>query len=183
MPTSRRTSAMRLTSLPSEMPSTTTSPSWNGSSPLMQRSTVDLPEPEGPQITMRSPRRTVRSTSRSTLNSPNHLCRPLISTAISPPARLGATASGLSSTALIVVPSAPLADAEPALDPGGVARHRIAAHEIDQRRERVATRAGHRRRPHRVGAGGLDRLEEVEDADEEHQRGILEQRHVAVDDV
>ena len=106
MPTSRRTSAMRLTSLPSEMPSTTTSPRWNGSSPLMQRSTVDLPEPDGPQITMRSPRRTVRLTSRSTLNSPNHLYRPRISTATSPPARLGATVSGLSSATVMRIPLA-----------------------------------------------------------------------------
>src|SRR5215468_356835 len=130
----------------------------------MQRSTVDLPEPDGPQITMRSPRRTVRLTSRNTLNSPNHLYRPRISTAASPPARLGATASGLSSTAVMRAPLAPIADREPALDPGRVARHRIAAHEVDQCRERIAARAGHRRRPRRIGTGGLDGPEEIEDA-------------------
>ncbi len=32
----------------------------------MQRISVDLPEPEGPQMTMRSPEPTVRSISRST---------------------------------------------------------------------------------------------------------------------
>jgi hypothetical protein len=33
---------------------------------LMQRISVDFPEPDGPQITMRSPRETSRSMSRST---------------------------------------------------------------------------------------------------------------------
>ena len=47
----------------------------------MQRIIVDLPEPDGPQITMRSPRSTVRLMSRSTWNSPYHLCMPTISTA------------------------------------------------------------------------------------------------------
>src|ERR1019366_4922747 len=35
-------------------------PVWWCSSWLMQRISVDLPEPEGPQMTMRSPRRTCR---------------------------------------------------------------------------------------------------------------------------
>ena len=39
----------------------------------MQRISVDLPEPEGPQMTMRSPLATARSMSRSTWNSPYHL--------------------------------------------------------------------------------------------------------------
>ena len=34
----------------------------------MQRISVDLPEPDGPQMTMRSPRATARSMSRSTWN-------------------------------------------------------------------------------------------------------------------
>ena len=38
----------------------------NSSSASMQRISVDLPEPEGPQITMRSPLATSRSMSRST---------------------------------------------------------------------------------------------------------------------
>ncbi|MGY4376036.1 hypothetical protein ACVWZ3_003675 [Bradyrhizobium sp. i1.3.6] len=46
----------------------------------MQRINVDLPEPEGPQITMRSPFLTSRSMSRSTWNSPYHLLRPEILT-------------------------------------------------------------------------------------------------------
>ena len=40
----------------------------------MQRISVDLPEPDGPQMTMRSPRRDARSMSRSTWkSSPYHL--------------------------------------------------------------------------------------------------------------
>ena len=34
---------------------------------------VDLPDPDGPQITMRSPRRTSRLMPFSTWKSPNHL--------------------------------------------------------------------------------------------------------------
>src|SRR2546421_3317701 len=41
------------------------------------RSSVDLPPPEGPQMTMRSPRMTRRLTSRSAWNSPYHLARPM----------------------------------------------------------------------------------------------------------
>src|SRR6185437_4369267 len=40
---------------------------------LMQRITVDLPEPDGPQTTIFSPRPTARLTSFSTWNAPNHL--------------------------------------------------------------------------------------------------------------
>ena len=39
----------------------------------MQRIMVDLPEPEGPQTTTRSPSATLSDTSRSTCNAPNHL--------------------------------------------------------------------------------------------------------------
>src|SRR5919205_1136724 len=45
----------------------------------MQRISVDFPEPDGPQITIRSPRATVRETLCRTLKSPYHFCRPAIS--------------------------------------------------------------------------------------------------------
>ncbi len=83
MPTSRRTSSIFLRSSVSSRPSTTTRPRCQLSIRLMQRSNVDLPLPEGPQITMRSPRITLRSTSRSTWKAPNHLLRPAISIATS----------------------------------------------------------------------------------------------------
>ena len=47
----------------------------------MQRIMVDLPEPDGPQITMRSPPITLRLMSRSTWKSPYHLFMPMSSTA------------------------------------------------------------------------------------------------------
>ena len=50
----------------------------------MQRIIVDLPEPEGPQMTMRSPRATLRLMFLSTWNSPNHLLTSIISTAGAP---------------------------------------------------------------------------------------------------
>ncbi len=42
------------------------------------RIVVDLPEPDGPQSTMRSPWRTLRLMSLSTWNWPYHLCTPCI---------------------------------------------------------------------------------------------------------
>ena len=44
-----------------------------GSSRLMQRQSVDLPEPDGPITTTTSPALTVRSTSLSAWTSPKHL--------------------------------------------------------------------------------------------------------------
>ena len=100
MPTSRRTSSIDLRSSVSSTPSTMTRPCCQSSIRLMQRSSVDLPPPEGPQITMRSPRMTCRLTSRSTWNAPNHLFTPLMSTAISfrvvRMSRAGAAAFGAS---------------------------------------------------------------------------------------
>ncbi len=83
MPTSRRTSSIFLRSLVSSLPSTMILPFWCSSSRLMQRIIVDLPEPDGPQMTMRSPRMTFRLMSFSTWNSPYHLCMPTISIATS----------------------------------------------------------------------------------------------------
>ena len=77
MPTSRRIASMFLTSLESITPSTTMSPCWCSSSRLMQRISVDLPEPDGPQTTIFSPSLTSRLMSESTWNWPNHLFTPL----------------------------------------------------------------------------------------------------------
>ena len=49
----------------------------------MQRIIVDLPEPDGPQMTIRSPPITLRLMSRNTWKSPYHLFMPMISTATS----------------------------------------------------------------------------------------------------
>ena len=73
MPTSARTASTFLPPAVRSMPSTTMRPFCTVSSRLMQRISVDLPEPEGPQITMRSPARTDRSMPVSTWNLPYHL--------------------------------------------------------------------------------------------------------------
>ena len=73
IPTSERTRSMFLRSEVSRVPSTEITPCWCSSSALMQRISVDLPEPDGPAITIRSPRYTVRSMSRSTWKVPYHL--------------------------------------------------------------------------------------------------------------
>ena len=56
MPTSERIVSMFLMSDDRSVPSTVIEPFWCSSSALMQRMSVDFPEPEGPQITIRSPR-------------------------------------------------------------------------------------------------------------------------------
>ncbi len=66
MPTSRRTWSMPLRSSPNTVPSTVRVPSWYSSRALMQRIRVDLPEPEGPQMTTFSPLANCRLTSRNT---------------------------------------------------------------------------------------------------------------------
>src|SRR5918999_3863195 len=67
---------IRLTSLPAraiDFPSNRTSPSSMPSSPLMQRSIVDFPEPDGPAMTTTSPRSIVRSIPSKTRLSPKLL--------------------------------------------------------------------------------------------------------------
>src|SRR6185369_149654 len=58
-------------------PSKTISPLLIGSSRLIARHNVDLPEPDGPITTTTSPRAIDRFTSLSTWSSPNHLLTPL----------------------------------------------------------------------------------------------------------
>ena len=55
---------------PTEVPFTTISPPWNGSSPLTHWMSVDLPEPEGPHTTTTSPRATSIEQPRSAWNEP-----------------------------------------------------------------------------------------------------------------
>src|SRR6476661_2524801 len=107
----------------------------------MQRIMVDLPEPDGPQITMRSRRSTARLMSRSTWNSPYHLCMPMISTASA------LDCAGAASAAwLMTFPSlAPVGFSEPGFHALGVARHAVAEDEVKDRREHVAGRACRRR--------------------------------------
>src|SRR6266511_3212307 len=76
MPTSLRSRASGRPSAGSGAPSKWIVPESMGSSRLMLRHRVDLPDPEGPITTTTSPRSTVRSTSRKTCSDPNHLLTP-----------------------------------------------------------------------------------------------------------
>src|SRR5450631_1310965 len=147
MPTSRRTSSTRRKFGPSSMPSTTISPSWNSSSALMQRISVDLPEPEGPQITMRSPLATSRLMSRSTWKSPYHLLRPLILTI---------------EVSVMVIYSIMAVGVQPVLDEQRIARHAKAEDEVDQPDERKPGKQGSRRRPNGIAERCLQTPEQVE---------------------
>ena len=88
MDTPRRAGGQRVTSSPPmEM-----RPAVGRSSPAMVRSSVLLPQPEGPTNTMNSPWRTCIEMSLSTPRSPNDLCSRSISTsaiASSPACRNG----------------------------------------------------------------------------------------------
>src|SRR3954470_23627895 len=165
MPTSRRTSSTRRRFGPSSMLSMTIWPSWNSSSAFMQRISVDLPDPDGPQITMRSPLATSRLMSRSTWKSPYHLLRPATLT--------------IESVAMSVVSVAPVS-IQPAFDEQRIARHPKAEGEVDQagKRETGEQRAG--RRPGRIGKGGAQGPEQIEQRHDGDQRGILEQRDETV---
>ena len=84
MPTSRRTASTLWPPAVSSMPSTTILPFWIASSWLMQRISVDLPEPEGPQMTIRSPRADVEvDVPVSAWKLPYHLLTPSIRMAVS----------------------------------------------------------------------------------------------------
>src|SRR4029453_5279048 len=88
----------------------------------MQRINVDLPDPEGPQMTMRSPLATARSMSRSTWNSPYNLL----------------TFLNAMMDSLICIVSAHVAHVEVPLDPLAVARHGKAEQPVDRGNEEVA---------------------------------------------
>ena len=90
MPTSSRTEPTLRPPALRSMPLTTMRPFCTVSRWLMQRISVDLPEPEGPQTTMRSPARTFRLMSVSTWNLPNHLSTPSMRMMGSIPAADGA---------------------------------------------------------------------------------------------
>src|SRR5271154_5811272 len=100
----------------------------------MQRIIVDLPEPDGPQTTTRSPRCTSRLMSVSTWNSPNHLWTWRISI-------IGVSASGAEFSVIINAPCrvrlTPPALVELALEHLAVARHEKAEAPINHRDEYV----------------------------------------------
>src|SRR5215475_14443770 len=133
----------------------------------MQRIKVDLPEPEGPQITIRSPLATSRLMSRSTWKSPYHLFKVEMLTI---------------EFSLIVISSVAPVCIQPALDEQGVARHSKAEGEVDDAREGKARKQRRWGRPVRIGERGAKRAEKIEQRDDRHQRGVLEQGDEAVDE-
>ena len=70
MPTRERSFDRLVLLSDSEMPSTTISPLWNGSSPFTVLISVDFPEPDGPHTTTTSPLSTLVVQLVSTLNAP-----------------------------------------------------------------------------------------------------------------
>src|SRR5690349_9125553 len=160
IPTSRRTSSTRRKLGPSSMPSTVMLPSWNSSSALMQRINVDLPEPEGPQITMRSPLATSRLMSRSTWKSPYHLLSWLMPTI---------------EFAVMVLYSVALMRVQPVLDEQRVTRHPEAEDEIDDTGEGKAREQRRGRGPDRIRERCPELPEQVEQRDDRNQRSVLEQ--------
>src|SRR5580765_153701 len=83
MPTRARSLGRSVFGSAIEMPSTTMSPFWNGSSALTVLISVDLPEPEGPQTTTTSPLEMLTEQSLSTCTGPYHLETLLISIILS----------------------------------------------------------------------------------------------------
>ncbi len=73
MPTRERSLGRLVFLSAMEVPSTTMSPCWKGSSALTHLIRVDLPEPDGPQTTTTSPFFTSVLHSVSTWKSPYHL--------------------------------------------------------------------------------------------------------------
>src|SRR6478735_8568793 len=81
MPTSLRNSRSFVGSCVSMWPATSIFPAWKVSSPLMQRSSVDLPEPERPMIATTCPASTLSETPFSTSSEPKRLWMPSMRTA------------------------------------------------------------------------------------------------------
>src|ERR1051325_10508313 len=140
----------------------------------MQRIIVDLPEPEGPQTTTRSPLPTSRLMSVSTWKSPYHLCtwRISMTAPFAAPASLSAIRA---SPPRLALPAA----VELTLQHLAVARHEKAEAEVDRGGEHVSL--GREALPGGVGQRGVDRAEQVEEADDDDQRGVLEGADEAVD--
>src|SRR5690606_1462096 len=151
----------------------------------MQRISVDLPEPDGPAMTIRSPRITLRLMSRNTWKSPYHLCMPTTSIATSVSDTLMLEVSIARSTVaedtwLIGLPL--VAGVEASLHPERVARHGETENPEHGCSEDIACHRLRRRSPVDVGTGRLHRVQQVEDAHDGHQRRVLEQGDEVVHD-
>src|SRR5690606_642201 len=166
-------------SLVSSLPSTMIRPFWCSSRRFMQRIMVDLPDPDGPQITMRSPFITFRLMSRSTWNSPYHLCMLMISIAasVSETASLpGCEALRELAAATMVFPLklAAVAGFEPAFHEDRIAGHAETEYPVHKGREyKTRCRRG-RRYPVWIGKAAPYRPEQVREPDYVNEARILE---------
>src|ERR1044071_7376693 len=133
----------------------------------MQRIIVDLPDPDGPQITMRSPPRTFRLMSRSTWKSPYHLLRSLSSRAVSVLSLPGLRSDPEFSSAVICCPSPPATFGKTRFHCASIARHSVAEDQVKYGGDRIAGRAGDGRCPFRIDARHLDGPQEIENAHDE----------------
>src|SRR5690606_37972023 len=153
----------------SSVPSTIIWPSWCSSRRLMQRIIVDFPDPDGPQMTMRSPCATSRFRSFRTWNWPYHLLtfdRRMMGSDMgkdSCDGRLSRRCKKLTVLALI----------QSAFQRLAVTRDRVAKDEVDDRNEQIRFRT--EATPGSVGHSRFGRLRQVEDTDDDDQRRVFEQ--------
>src|SRR3984893_1778206 len=174
MPTSRRIVSIFLTSAVNSTPATMIWPCWCSSKRLMQRIIVDLPEPEGPQTTTRSPFLTSRLMSLRTWNSPYHLST-WRSSMMGSPAGVSIAVSVMPSRQLLALPSL----VELALEHLAIARHEEAEAEIDRRDKDVGLDGI--AAPIGVVQCGIGGTEEIEQANDQDERGVLEGADKIVD--
>src|SRR5215217_7818414 len=152
----------------------------------MQRISVDLPEPEGPAMTMRSPFITRRLMSRSTWKSPYHLCiattsmaTSVLETCILPVSIVRSTV--VSETWDMELPL--VTSVKAVLHVDGVARHAEAEHPEDHGGKDIAGGRGVGRLPFERGIVlGLYRFKQILHAHDVDKRSILEQGDEAVHD-
>src|SRR5215472_6212333 len=166
---------MFLTSAFSSIPATMIWPRWCSSSRLMQRIIVDLPEPDGPQTTTRSPFLTSRLMSLRTWNSPYHLLT-WRNAMIGSPARVFTAPS-------VILPSPPLtlpAFIELALEHLAVARHEKAKSPIDHRNKHIGF--GGETLPIGVGERVVGGIEQIKQPDDDNERSPLESTDEVVDE-
>src|SRR5215813_9061605 len=143
----------------------------------MQRIKVDLPEPDGPQITIFSPSLTSRLMSESTWNCPNHLLTPV--SVITEGALSSSWAALVAIDRFSSPRSATRSLVELDLEILAVARHREAEAEVDEGGEQVDL--AREARPVGIDQRLVGGVQEVEDADDQHQRGVLEEADEGVD--
>src|SRR5207244_10314542 len=156
------------------------------SSRLMQPIIVDFPEPEGPQITIRSPFSTVRLMSRKTLKSPNHLWTLSICTAgvfsLVDPTRSFEWlifVSRIPISCRVRRPARSSSTTMPArhiaFEVRTVARERVGENEVHHADDDVDLYE--RERPVARTKGRRRRRRQVEEAYDSHVRRVLESRH------